>query len=65
MLSAAEARLREAEALFAKGEWNGTIYLCGYVVEMALKVAFCRIDPTFQETDLVETNALELKRCLD
>jgi HEPN domain-containing protein len=34
-------RLREAEALFAAGFYDGCVYLCGYVVELALKAAIC------------------------
>ncbi len=34
-------RLREAEALFEAGCYNGSAYLCGYVVELGLKAAIC------------------------
>jgi HEPN domain-containing protein len=34
-------RLKEAEALFAAGCYDGCAYLCGYVVELALKAATC------------------------
>jgi HEPN domain-containing protein len=34
-------RLREAEALFNAGCYDGCAYLCGYVVELALKAAIC------------------------
>jgi HEPN domain-containing protein len=34
-------RLREAEALFAAGCYDGCAYLCGYIVELALKAAIC------------------------
>lgn len=34
-------RLEEAEALFHAGCYNGCAYLCGYVVELALKAAIC------------------------
>lgn len=34
-------RLREAEALFNSGCHDGCAYLCGYVVELALKAAIC------------------------
>lgn len=38
-------RLREAEALFSAGCYDGCAYLCGYVVELALKAAICaRLD---------------------
>lgn len=43
----ARLRLREAEALFAAGLYDGCVYLCGYVVELALKArmvtyGYCR-----------------------
>ncbi len=34
-------RLKEAEALFDAGCYDGCAYLCGYVVELALKAAIC------------------------
>ena len=34
-------RLREAEALFNSGCHDGSAYLCGYFVELALKAAIC------------------------
>jgi|SRR5712691_11452414 len=34
-------RLEEAEALFGAGCYDGSAYLCGYVVELALKAAIC------------------------
>jgi HEPN domain-containing protein len=34
-------RLKEAEALFNAGCYDGCAYLCGYVVELALKAAIC------------------------
>ena len=34
-------RLQEAEALFAGGFYDGSAYLCGYVVELALKARIC------------------------
>jgi HEPN domain-containing protein len=39
----AALRLREAEALFAAGLYDGAAYLCGYVVELALKARICRL----------------------
>ena len=39
----AELRLREAEALFAAGLFDGAKYLSGYVVELALKARICRL----------------------
>lgn len=37
----ATLRLREAEALFDAGLYDGCAYLCGYVVELALKARIC------------------------
>lgn len=37
----ARLRLREAEALFAADLFEGSVYLCGYVVELALKARIC------------------------
>jgi HEPN domain-containing protein len=37
----ARLRLREAEALFSAGLYDGCAYLCGYVVELALKARIC------------------------
>jgi HEPN domain-containing protein len=34
-------RLAEAEALLAAGLYDGCVYLCGYVVELALKAKIC------------------------
>jgi HEPN domain-containing protein len=39
----AKTRLKEAEALFAAGLYDGAAYLSGYVVELALKARICRI----------------------
>lgn len=39
----ADLRLREAEALFEARCYNGTVYLAGYVVELALKARICRL----------------------
>jgi len=37
LTSIARARLRDADALLAKGRYDGAAYLCGYAVEIALK----------------------------
>lgn len=37
----ARLRLREAEVLFDAACYDGCAYLCGYVVEMALKARIC------------------------
>lgn len=34
-------RLEEAETLYASGLYDGCAYLCGYVVELALKARLC------------------------
>ena len=34
-------RLQEAEVLFSGGLYDGCAYLCGYVVELALKARIC------------------------
>lgn len=38
----ARARLRDAEELFAAKRYDGAVYLCGYVIEFALKARICR-----------------------
>lgn len=37
----AEARLNDAEILFAAGRLDGAFYLCGYAIELALKARIC------------------------
>jgi HEPN domain-containing protein len=39
----ARLRLREAEALFDAELYDGCVYLCGYVVELALKARICTL----------------------
>ena len=39
----ARLRLREAEALYKSGFWDGCVYLSGYAVELALKARICRL----------------------
>jgi HEPN domain-containing protein len=39
----ANLRLREAEVLFTAGLYDGAAYLCGYVIELALKARICRV----------------------
>jgi hypothetical protein len=39
----ANLRLREAEALYDAGFYDGAAYLCGYVVELALKARICKL----------------------
>lgn len=38
----AEARLHDAEALFAAGRYDGARYVCGYAVELKLKARISR-----------------------
>lgn len=38
----ASARLRDSEALFQAGRYDGSAYLCGYVVELAFKARICK-----------------------
>jgi hypothetical protein len=37
----AHLRLQEAEVLFAADLYDGCVYLCGYVIELALKACVC------------------------
>jgi hypothetical protein len=38
----AQARLEDAEVLFKATRYDGSIYLCGYAVELALKARICK-----------------------
>jgi hypothetical protein len=38
----ARARLQDAEALFRANRYDGSIYLCGYAVEIGLKNKICK-----------------------
>lgn len=38
----ARARLQDAEALFRANRFDGSIYLCGYAVEIGLKNKICK-----------------------
>jgi len=40
--SIAETRLQEAKALHKAGLYDGAAYICGYVVETALKARICK-----------------------
>lgn len=51
MRQAAQARLLEANALVEAGQWDGAVYLAGYVAEMLLKVAYCDLTPPFLQTE--------------
>ncbi len=39
----ARLRLKEAECLYRSGFYSGSEYLCGYVVELALKARICKV----------------------
>ena len=39
----ARQRLRDAEALYQAGDYDACFYLCGYVVELALKARICQV----------------------
>src|SRR5260370_34116417 len=39
----ARLRLREAEALYNARLYDGSVYLAGYAVELALKARICRV----------------------
>ena len=39
----ARIKLREAKQLYHAGYYDGCAYLCGYVVELALKARICRL----------------------
>jgi len=41
--SLAELRLKEAVSLFDAGFYDGCVYLCGYVLELALKARICSV----------------------
>jgi len=51
----ATTRLKEAKALYGKGLYDGSVYLAGYVVEIALKARICRI---LKETDYPENGRI-------
>ena len=38
----ARARLQDAEALFRANRYDGSIYLCGYAIEIGLKNKICK-----------------------
>jgi len=48
----ATTRLKEAKALYDKGLYDGSVYLAGYVAEIALKARICKIlkEPLYPDT---------------
>jgi HEPN domain-containing protein len=49
----ARERIRDAEALFNAKRYDGSMYICGYAVEIALKARICR---TLRWPDYPQTN---------
>jgi HEPN domain-containing protein len=49
----ARERIKDAEALFNVGRYEGAMYICGYAIEMALKAKFCK---TLKWPEFPETN---------
>lgn len=41
LLGIAQARLDDADTLFQASRFDGSVYLCGYAVEIALKAKIC------------------------
>lgn len=37
-----QARLEDAQALYDAGRFDGSVYLCGYALELGLKARICR-----------------------
>jgi HEPN domain-containing protein len=35
-------RIRDAKILFSKGSYDGSMYICGYAIELALKAVICK-----------------------
>ncbi len=51
----ARARLKETKTLFNDGLYDGTCYLAGYVVELALKARICKV---LDLTEYLETGEI-------
>ena len=50
----AKARLRDAQILMQSKRYDGAIYLCGYVIELGLKIRICK---TLKWTGFPQTNS--------
>ena len=37
-----QARLKDAQVLFEASRYDGSVYLCGYAIELGLKARICR-----------------------
>jgi HEPN domain-containing protein len=48
----ARGRLKDAQTLFESKRYDGSVYLCGYAIELALKARICR---TLKWTHFSET----------
>ena len=51
--SISKGRLRDAQVLQKAGRFDGSVYMCGYAVEVALKARACR---TLKWLEFPETN---------
>lgn len=54
MKKLARSRLQDAEVLFNSRRYDGSVYLCGYAVELALKARICK---TLRWSHFPETSA--------
>ena len=50
----ARERIKDAEALFAAGRYEGAMYICGYAVEIGLKARICK---TLHWSDFPQTES--------
>lgn len=59
----AKAKLKDAEVLHKNRRYDGCVYLCGYVIELALKARTCKTLKwtTFPETTAEFTNYRSFK----
>ena len=62
----ARMKLREAEQLYDAGYYDGCAYLCGYVVELALKARICRFlgVTEYPELSFFKTHNFDILRLL-
>lgn len=42
LIKLSKARLKDAEVLYTARRYDSSVYLCGYVVELALKARICK-----------------------
>jgi HEPN domain-containing protein len=60
-----QARLKDAEVLLEASRFDGSVYLCGYAIELGLKARICRIlqwdeYPTSGKYSMFKTHDLDL-----